>query len=225
MGNLSKREKALVIVGAILVVIYLYFSYFLSPIYGKIKEENNIIKNKKNQIATIEKFKISNIANNKKLESLKIKFSEGFKELPKNERNPEIARDLNIMAEKSKVTINSVTFGSGTTNASTNTTNSSSTAVDTRKTTAQSSNAKLIIVPVTLIINGDYPTMLRFTKNIEENDRFAQIVSINISSKTDARNVLQSNIVLNYYFTEDITKQKPKYDFKDDKSGKNNLFN
>lgn len=228
MGNLSKREKTLVIIGTILIVIYLYFSFFLSPVFEKVKVENNIIKDKRSQEADIEKVKLSNITNNKKLEGLKTKFNEAVKELPKNERNPEIARNLNIMAEKSNVSINSVTFG-GAATAAVSTTKPSTTAVDTGKTTVQSSNVnqKLIIVPVSIITNGDYLSLLSFTSNIEGDGRLAQIdsISVNLSSKTDKSNILQSNIVINYYFTEGTIEDKPTYDFKDDKAGKDNLFN
>lgn len=227
VGNLSKREKTLIVAGTILIIIYLYFSFFLNPIYEKVKAENNIINDKKSQNTTIEKFKISNVVNSKKLEGLKAKFNEAIKELPKNERNPEIARNLDIIAKKSNVTLHSVTFGIGAATDATSNVNPSTAQVGKNTTTDQSFNVnhKFSMVPVTLIVDGDYPSMLSFTGSIEGEDRLAQIVSISMSSKTDKSSVLQSNIVLNYYFTEGTIEEKPTYDFKDDKAGKDNLFN
>jgi Tfp pilus assembly protein PilO len=227
VGNLSKREKILVSVGTIVLVFYLYFSFFLNPTYQKIKAQNNVIQEKKNQIANIGELKKSNIANSEKLKDLKTKFSKGFNELPTNEKNPEIARDLDSIAKKSNVTVNSLTFGIGSSTNVADDTNPSATPNDATNKKDESSNVnhKVNILPVTLIINGDFPAILNFTKNIEEDDRLAQIVSINISSKGDASIILQSNILINYYYTEGENGVNPTYDFKDDKAGKSNLFN
>ena len=227
MGNLSKREKILVTVGTIVLVFYLYFSFFLNPTYQKIKAQNNIIQEKKNQIANIGELKKANIAKSEKLKNLKAKFSKGFNELPTNEKNPEIARDLDSIAKKSNVTVNSLTFGVGNSTDIAGATNPSATPNDTtiKKDEISNVNYKVNILPVTLIINGDFPSILNFTKNIEEDDRLAQIVSINISSKGDGSVILQSNILINYYYTEGENEDSPTYDFKDDKAGKSNLFN
>ena len=227
MGNLSKREKILVTVGTIVLVFYLYFSFFLNPTYQKIKAQNNIIQEKKNKITAIGELKNSNIVRGEKLKNLKNKFSKGFNELPTNEKNPEIARDLDSIAKKSNVTVNSLTFGVGNSTDIAGATNPSATPNDTtiKKNESSNANYKVNIIPVTLIINGDFPSILNFTKNIEEDDRLAQIVSINISSKGDNNVILQSNIVINYYYTEGAIQDNPTYDFKDDKAGKSNLFN
>ena len=227
MGNLSKREKTLVVGGTILIIIYLYFNFFLNPIYEKIKIEKGVISDKKSQNLTIQNTKNSNTDNAKKLENLKAKFDDGIQELPSNERNPEIARNLNIMAKKANVNITTVTFGIQATPEVASAANPAATpAVSTNKATIQSSSTKdkLISIPVTIIIKGDYKSTLSFTASIEGDGRFAQIVSSSISSKADNSNILESNIVLSYYFTEGTTENKPTYDFKDDKAGKADLF-
>ena len=229
MGNLSKREKTIVIIGTILAVMYLYFNIFLNPIYQKIKVEKNIIYDKKVQIAAIEKLKTSNITDRKKLEDLKTKFTQGVSELPKNERNPEIARNLDVMAKESNVIISSVVFDIGTMNASKDSTIPATTQNKTNTITAENTNGnkKIFNVPVNLVVYGDYASVVSFTRNIEENVRLAQIVSTNISLLKDNNIVLQANIVINYYcyIAEGTIQDNPVYEFKDGKSGKDNLFN
>ena len=103
MNNLSKREKLLVIVGAILIILYPYYNLFLKPISQKIKIVNQSISDKKIEYNSIEKLKVSNIVNTKKVEELKIKYDEAMKALPENERNPEISYSLNTFATQNNI--------------------------------------------------------------------------------------------------------------------------
>lgn len=221
LENLSKREKIIVITGSILIIFYLYFSVFLNPIYKKIQVQNNNIRDIKNQLATIEELKGLNITNKEKLESFKTIITEGGREIPENERIPEIARNLESIAKESNVIISSLDFGTVTNTGSTDNINPSS-----NTTTAQSTNLnnKINTLPSNLIIYGNYTSVVNFIANIEDNTRLAQISSINISSEGSISSVLQASMVINYYYMEG-TEDKPIYDFKDDNTGKNDLFN
>lgn len=230
MSDLSRREKLLVIGGMILVIFYLYFNFFLKPIDQKIKIVNQNINDKKIEYDSIEKLKISNISNAKKLEVIKKKYNEAVKVLPVNERNPEISYSINIFAIKNNINLISVAFGKGVeytseSSVSNSVTPTGKTNINVLDASIASINQKLMFAPVTIVINGNYLSTLSFISNIEEDDRLAEIVNINMSSTQGIINALQSTIVLNYYFTKGTAKNPPIYKFKDDKAGKNNLFN
>ena len=212
LSNLGKREKLLVILGVIFVILYFYYNLFLQPISQKIKVVNESISNKKIEYNSIEKLKVTNASNAKKLEVIKTKYDEAVRALPENERNPEIAYSLNTFATKDKTELISVAFGQNGNYAVV----PASTATKTIATTT--TNDKLMFVPVTVAIKGDYASTMSFISSLENDNRLAEVVNVSIIG-------LQSTIVLNYYSTEGTIKNKPSYDFKDSNAGKSNLFN
>ncbi|MBU3110250.1 hypothetical protein [Clostridium lacusfryxellense] len=231
MNNLSKREKLLVIVGAILIILYPYYNLFLKPISQKIKIVNQSISDKKIEYNSIEKLKVSNVTNTKKVEGLKIKYDEAMKALPENERNPEISYSINTFATQNNISIVSVAFGQSANYSAISSTNNTSTATSNTTTNTkeldisiESSKPRLMFVPVTVSIGGDYLSTLNFINNIEGDSRLAEVVNISILSTQEQGKELQSSIVLNYYSTEGTNKNKPSYNIKDDNAGKTDLF-
>ncbi|MBU3090569.1 hypothetical protein KPL35_00485 [Clostridium sp. CF011] len=228
MSSFSKREKLLVIVGTILVILYPYYNLFLKPISQKIKIVNQSISDKKIECDSIEKFNGSNISNTEKLEDIKNIYNESVKVLPENERNPEISYSINTFAAKNKIKLISVAFGQSVNYSSKNSVNNSANITANASevdSSIDSTNHKLMFVPVTVIINGDYSSVLSFISDIEGDSRLAEIVDISMSSTQGESKGPQATIVLNYYSTEGTIKNKPSYDFKDDNVGKSNLFN
>ncbi|MBW9144432.1 hypothetical protein K2F40_10200 [Clostridium sp. CM028] len=228
MSSFSKREKLLVIVGTILVILYPYYNLFLKPISQKIKIVNQSISDKKIECDSIEKFNGSNISNTEKLEDIKNIYNESVKVLPENERNPEISYSINTFAAKNKIKLISVAFGQSVNYSSKNSVNNSANITANANevdSSIDSTNHKLMFVPVTVIINGDYSSVLSFISDIEGDSRLAEIVDISMSSTQGESKGTQATIVLNYYSTEGTIKNKPSYDFKDDNVGKSNLFN
>jgi type IV pilus assembly protein PilO len=232
VNNLAKREKLLVILGGGAIIFYLYYSIFLSPIITSITNERKVIASKNIEVASIERLKITNVSNRKKLDEYVKKFEDAIKQLPKTDRNPEIAYNLNGLATKSNITIDSVSFGAISdyveTTSTENTTKEGKEAKD-KTSTASTTSQKLKLVPVSISVTGDYASFLSFVSSIETieaDNRLAEIGNINISAKTDGGNSVQAAISLNYYFSEGTTKEQPTYDnLKDNNVGKDNLFN
>jgi len=229
LSNLSNRERLLVILGAILIILYPYYNFFLKPIRLEINTVNQSISDKKLEYNLIEKLKVTNVRNSKKLEEIKAKYNQAVKALPENERNPEISYSLNSISTKNNIKLISVTFGEiagyfakSSVNDSKATTKKSNT--NATSSSISSTDQKLMVVPVTVIINGDYASTLNFINSIEGDIRLAEVVNVSMSSQGETK-VLQATIILNYYSTQGTTKYKPSYDFKDDKAGKTDLFN
>lgn len=236
MNNLAKREKILLILGGGLIFFYLYYSIFLSPIIMSITNERKVIASKNIEVASVERLKITNVSNKKKLDEYVKKFEDAVKQLPKTDRNPEIAYNLNELATKSKITIDSVSFGANSDYVEAS--SKENTPVEIKPTESKVSDAtasntnttsqKLKLVPVSITVTGDYASFLNFVsgiETIEADNRLAEIGNINISAKTEGNNV-QAAMTLNYYFSEGTTKEQPTYDnLKDTNVGKDNLFN
>jgi len=203
LRNSSKRERLLVIVLSILIIVYPYYNLFLKPISQKILIVNQSISEKQQQYDSIEKLKLTNVVNEKKLENIKIKYALAIVSLPDNSRSPEITYRLNRFVTQNSINLISVTFGQN----------------------VKYSKGKLMVLPVTVIINGDYLSTLNFISNIEGDSRIAEIVDINMSSSQGVNASIQSTIILNYYYTQEVTSNNPTYDFKTDNVGKTDLFN
>jgi Tfp pilus assembly protein PilO len=233
LNNLAKREKILVILGGALIFFYLYYSVFLSPINKSIENEKKVLASKNAEVTAIERLKVSNVSNKKKLDGYVKKFNESVKQLPKNDRNPEIAYNLNDLATKSSINISSVNFGTISDYVAKSTTESSvgetKVPVSNPTTNVNTTSQKLKLVPVTISLTGKYESLLAFISNIEStqtDNRLAEIGSISISTKSDNANLVQASLVLNYYFSEGSTKEQPTYDdLKGNNVGKDNLFN
>lgn len=174
-----------------------------------------------NHINTV---KISNKKLNDNLAKLQEKYETAAKALPKSARNPEVTYDIKALADSNTVTINSLTIGSGTeykhqTNNAQNENNSSTNTK--ANSPGNAVNGKLMNLPVTVNISGDYVNMMKFIGDIEKDKRIAEVNNINfVVANTGA---LQGTISVNYYYA-DYSNTENKYEFNNGSYGKDNLF-
>lgn len=241
MSNLSNREKYLIIAIGILAVIYVYYSFFLSPVMNKIKVEKSKVDAYNTQLKNINVMKTDNKKLSNELDTLKEKNNQNSMALPNFERNPEIAYKLKAMADANKVSIVNVnlsqptaysqnssnTSNSNTNNSQNNNTNTSSNATVTAK------PGSLLSIPVNLSVNGDYSGIVNFISSIEKDERISIINSINLGSQTaganggslnSASNSITANITLDYFYIAPSAKDKVEYDFNKGSYGKDNPF-
>ena len=233
LNNLAKREKILIIIGAVLIVAYGYYAIFFGPALTQIKEEKSAIEIKNKQYEDILKLKASNATNKTKLEAAKKKYDEAVTKLPTSVRDPQISNDLNVLATKNNLTMASIGFGNDTDyveKVSGNKTGAATTASTTTQATTQktaSSNQKLKFVAVNLVLNGDGNQVIKFIKNVEEDTRIAEVENVNITAKSETKNIVQASMTINYYYNYNPTNtDKPNYDdLIKGSSGKDSLFN
>lgn len=241
MSNLSNREKYLIIAIGILAVIYVYYSFFLSPVMNKIKIEKSKVDAYNTQLQNINEMKTTNKKLSNELDTLKEKNNKNSIALPNFEKNPEIAYKLKAIADANKVSIVNVNLSQPTTysrtssNTSSNNTNNSQ-----QSSTGNSSNANsavvtakpgsLLSIPVSVGITGDYDGIMNFISSIEKEERLSIINSINLSSQgTGGSSNLGSNsitttITLDYFYIAPSAKDKVEYDFNKGNYGKDNPF-
>jgi Tfp pilus assembly protein PilO len=215
MKKLSRQEKILVIVTAVLVVFYGYYRLFYSPFQSRYTVVKQQVDKARDTVDNINLVSASNKKQKEQLTKLQASYEETAKALPTSERNPEITYDIKRLADSSKVTINTITLGKGILyNQTANTNNDSA-----QNTTV---NGRLMTIPVSLGISGDYLTIMDFIAAIENDKRIAEVNTINISAKSGA--IFQANITANYYYLEFNSSEETKYDFNKGSYGKDNLF-
>lgn len=238
MSNLSNREKYLIIVIGVLAVIYVYYSFFLSPVMNKIKAEKSKVDVYNTQLKNINAMKTDNKKLSNELDTLKEKNNQNSMALPNFERNPEIPYKLKAMADSNKVSISNInlsqptaysqtssnTPSNNTNNSPQNNTNSSSNMVTAKP-------GSLLSIPVNLSVTGDYDGIINFISSIEKAERLSVINSINLSSQSTGgspNSSLNSNITatitLDYFYIAPSSKDKVEYDFNKGNYGKDNPF-
>lgn len=235
--NLSKREKYLVILIAVLAIFYAYYSLFLSPMLNKIKNEKSKVETYILQLNNINSIKNTNKTLNVELKNLREKNDENLKTLPDFEKNPEIAYKLKAMADGNKVTIDNINFSeltiynpsSSTSGNNVQQNNNSSNDNNSVKTSANNfQNGSLINIPVNLTVVGSYDGLLNFVSAIEKGDRISIIDTIKLTSQfngiSSSSTDITADITLDYFYINSSTTNKLDYDFNKGTYGKDNPF-
>lgn len=211
MKNLSLREKILLAVMVFCFIFYGYYIYLILPVQKKIDTKRNMVSNYETIKSSINSQKIQKAKLSKELEAQKSKYSNVSSMLPEIERYPEIAYKLKSFSDSSGTVLSSVNFGTGADFAAQKNSNESN------KNTAQNTSKdseKLMMVPVTLNVQGEYQGIKKFISNIESDSRISEISNVNLtmqnSGQNGAQNVsgtsINAQIVLSYYYVS--TNQK-----------------
>lgn len=232
MLNLSKRERYLIILIAILAAFYLYYSLFLSPILNKIKDEKSKVETYTFQLNNINLVKNTNKTLNVELKNLKEKNEENLNTLPDFERNPEIAYKLKSIADNNKITLNNINFSdpaiyNNSANSSNTQQNNNSSSNEVKSSVTNFPKGSLLNIPVNLRVVGSYDNLLKFVAAIENGDRISIINTIKLDLQTNDTNstdIIITDITLDYFYINSSTTDKPDYDFNKGTYGKDNLF-
>jgi len=230
--NLSKRERYLIILIAILAAFYLYYSLFLSPILNKIKDEKSKVETYTFQLNNINLVKNTNKTLNVELKNLKEKNEENLNTLPDFERNPEIAYKLKSIADNNKITLNNINFSdpaiyNNSANSSNTQQNNNSSSNEVKSSVTNFPKGSLLNIPVNLRVVGSYDNLLKFVAAIENGDRISIINTIKLDLQTNDTNstdIIITDITLDYFYINSSTTDKPDYDFNKGTYGKDNLF-
>lgn len=238
MKNLNSKDKYLLIFLGIVVIIFAYYKYFLTPVMGNItssKEDIDRYNSDLNQL------KIVGIANDKleeKLAKVKLSYNDAILKLPVLEKNPEIAYNIKPLADANRVNLASVSLSEGT---------QYTTPVSTsQKSNVQIDSANLYTASVNLIVSANnYSNMMDFVNALETDKRINEITSISMQYQkspnidtsrqtastggttktltTIDENVINASISINYFYNLNGN-EKPKYDFNKGTYGKDDLF-
>jgi Tfp pilus assembly protein PilO len=146
--SLSNREKLLVSVLAVAVMIYLYLNYLLFPSYERVNELKSELQQKKliavNKDAAEKKLSaLDNL-----LEDEQLQFEALEKKMPYNVRLPELVVNIDKKVKDLGMEIKSISIGD-----------------------VDQANKDYGIIPVNVTLEGKYDSVLEFIKYIEDNER------------------------------------------------------
>ncbi len=213
MKSLSKREKILVIAMLSIAIFYAYYKLFLSPAISEIMHLKSVVSSYNNQLQQLRLTSDSNKKLDTQLQEKEKKFEESTKVLPQSAREPEVAYNLKAMADGSKVKVDNISFGQPASSAATQQSNGQNNNTN--------SQTGVMTLPVTLLVTGDYNSIISFTSSIESGGRLAEIETLNISQGSS---LLQANINVNFYYVNGTESNSDKFDFNHGTYGKDNLF-
>jgi len=189
LENLSRNEKILIMFASILAIVFVYYSLVLKPIYNKIDLENQTITGYNAEVITFNSLALKNKKDQSDLNSLKAKVSTMNLQLPKVEKNPQLAFDIKNSADNYGLSIKDLTFTTPSQYTLAPTTSNAATSSATTNQAADAATAKanlllfakMQVVPVKVTISGNYNKIMDFIQAIETGTRLAVIKSVDIT--------------------------------------------
>lgn len=207
MKSLSKREKLMLLVLGIVLIAYLYYSLFYSPIQKKIEASKVNINKYVQDINAAEANKKQFELQTSELENIKAKYEEAKTILPQMELNPEIVSNIQKFFQGSGVEVTSITIGtpqgleeqeisSETKEGNKNNDSSSNSNSTAGNLDSQKVAGKLLTVPVTIALSGDsYEEVMKFISLFENDRRFVEITNIVITANRPVSQSIAENTV------------------------------
>jgi type IV pilus assembly protein PilO len=206
LKDLSKREKYLLIVLGVTLVFYCYYRLLMLPIINGIVVSKANIDKYNDEINSQVLNSLVVQKDKKQLEELKTNIDKSLAAFPQDERNPEIAYDIKAISNNCNVLLGAINFGQ---------------AAEYSLQQGPKVSNKLMSVPVTLQVSGDYRNITNFISKIENDSRMA-VVDTTALSGTEG--LLQSSISVNYLYMPSQNMIDTEYDFNNGTYGKDNLF-
>lgn len=208
MGKLSKREKIEIAAIVVILVVFVYFKFIISPIMQKNSELSSSISalnDKYNNILALEN---ENGSYNTEIKNIKSKYSTSVKGIPMQLKDAEIENTLSQFCTKEQLTLSSINY-----NSQSNQTSASSNKSD---------NSIVVKLPVSITISGSYKSILNLISDMEKDTRVFKVGDFSITSGESAGSE-KATISGVYYYINSST--KPDYDFNNGNYGKTDLFN
>lgn len=215
MKNISKRENILIGSMLVAIVLYIYYTLFLSPVIGKQLITKSAINNYIAEINSLKAAKLSNTDLQAKLQQAQTKYNDAIKVLPLTERQPDIAYRLKSLSDLNKVTLKTVNFGQAAESGNNKTNNAANQNVN------NSLNKNLMISTANIAISGTYNNVMNFVSSVEKDSRIAEITNATLTSNSSE---LTADITINYYYSAKGSANDASYDFNNGSYGKEDLF-
>jgi Tfp pilus assembly protein PilO len=230
MKNLKRSEKLLISILLIAVIGYGYLQYILSPQLERLKVVNADFNKYSNELNQLKVITASNKKLAENLNEAQVNYKEYLKVIPNSDRSAEIIRDLKLIGDKNNLILNnlniasSIEYQSSESNSNTSSNQSNSNGSNSAEASKSAgANNKIMIVPVSMNISGDYTSIMNYVKSIEENTRYTNIKSATIIS-TATNNLLTASISIEILYMHDGTATANSYDLNNGAYGKINPY-
>lgn len=202
MQKITQKDKKILIVLGIVIVLLMYFQFILMPSLNSISKSKSTINDLNLKLDRMNLTRIQNISMKKKLKKLSKDYAASQSKLPVNERNPEIEYDLQNMASSNNVVISSMSFSDPEEFSDSD-----------NKKNPTNKNNNLIQIPVNMQVTGSSEdNVMAFLKAFESANRISQIKSSGINFNSDKSSYVL-DIYTKYFYVANKSKEKVNYDF------------
>jgi len=209
LNKLSHKEKILILIVAVMSVFFVYYNYLIIPTMDKLAPLETEVEALRNKTLNYENIENKIIIKEKEYNELKDKYNESARALPKIDKYPELSKDLNDLANKNTVTLQSIAMEKGQVYQQGDTSKDASTP-------STSNKGGLSTQKVTLSLKGDFSNILNLVNDLENGSRICEINSITSTKES-------STINLTFYYAPGDMEEN--YDFNSGSYGKDNMFN
>lgn len=209
LNKLSHKEKILLLIVAIMSVFFVYYNYLIIPTMDKLAPLETEVEALRNKTLNYENIENKIIIKEKEYNELKDKYNESARALPKIDKYPELSKDLNDLANKNTVTLQSIAMEKGQVYQQGDTSKDASTP-------STSNKGGLSTQKVTISLKGDFSNILNLVNDLENGSRICEINSITSTKES-------STINLTFYYAPGDMEEN--YDFNSGSYGKDNMFN
>ena len=209
LNKLSHKEKILLLIVAIMSVFFVYYNYLIIPTMDKLAPLETEVEALRNKTLNYENIENKIIIKEKEYNELKDKYNESARALPKIDKYPELSKDLNDLANKNTVTLQSIAMEKGQVYQQGDTSKDASTP-------STSNKGGLSTQKVILSLSGDFSNILNLVNDLENGSRICEINSITSTKES-------STINLTFYYAPGDMEEN--YDFNSGSYGKDNMFN
>ncbi|SHI91194.1 type 4a pilus biogenesis protein PilO [Clostridium intestinale] len=209
LNKLSHKEKILLLIVAIMSVFFVYYNYLIIPTMDKLAPLETEVETLRNKTLNYENIENKIIIKEKEYNELKDKYNESARVLPKIDKYPELSKELNDLANKNTVTLQSIAMEKGQVYQQGDTSKDASTP-------STSNKGGLSTQKVTLSLKGDFSNILNLVNDLENGSRICEINSITSTKES-------STINLTFYYAPGDMEEN--YDFNSGSYGKDNMFN
>ncbi|QLY79344.1 type 4a pilus biogenesis protein PilO [Clostridium intestinale] len=209
LNKLSHKEKILLLIVAIMSVFFIYYNYLIIPTMDKLAPLETEVEALRNKTLNYENIENKIIIKEKEYNELKDKYNESARALPKIDKYPELSKELNDLANKNTVTLQSIAMEKGQVYQQGDASKDTSTP-------STSNKGGLSTQKVTLSLKGDFSNILNLVNDLENGSRICEINSITSTKES-------STINLTFYYAPGDMEEN--YDFNSGSYGKDNMFN
>jgi len=221
MGNLTKREKTLLLTLCILILWYFYYTYIFAPQLNNLKTAKTMLNNSKTKLSSLQEYEKNMDKIKKQVDDLSIQAGQSLKSIPDTSRIPELIMYLNDMTVSSGCEVGKTAL-SVPINKSTE---SQDSMQPNKNISQQTTEGGVMVLPITYNARGNYNSIILLLSKIESSDRKMVVDKLVVSSDT-LNGKLYMNININcYYLNKDDASRPIDYPFINNTSGKQDIFN
>lgn len=208
MDRLSKREKIEIAAIVVILILFVYFKFIISPIMQKNSQLSQSISALNDKYSEMQLLEDENDSYSSTIKKIKTKYDESVKGIPMQLKDAEIENTLSKFCTKDQLTLGSINYNAQNSVSSTS--------------SNKTSNGSVTKLSVSITVSGSYNSIISLLTDMEKDTRVFKVGDFSITSG-DAVGSEKATISGVYYYNN--TTAKPDYDFNNGNYAKTNLFN